>query len=30
VWLEHDGAQLKLGDRIVLLDDSQATRPQQL
>jgi hypothetical protein len=29
-WLEHDGNQLKLGERVVLLDESQVTRPQQL
>jgi probable phosphoglycerate mutase len=29
-WLEHDGDQLKLGERVVLLDESQVTRPQQL
>jgi len=29
-WLEHDGAVLRLGDRVVLLDESQITRPQQL
>jgi broad specificity phosphatase PhoE len=29
-WLEHDGATLRLGDRVVLLDESQVTRPQQL
>ena len=29
-WLEHDGAALALGDRVVLLDESQITRPQQL
>jgi broad specificity phosphatase PhoE len=28
--LEHDEAGLRLGDRIVLLDESQVTRPQQL
>jgi broad specificity phosphatase PhoE len=30
LWLEHDGAGLRLGDRVVLLDESQVTRPQQL
>ena len=30
LWLEHDGTGLRLGDRVVLLDDSQVTRPQQL
>jgi probable phosphoglycerate mutase len=29
-WLEHDGNGLQLGDRVVLLDESQVTRPQQL
>jgi broad specificity phosphatase PhoE len=29
-WLEHDGSGLKLGDRVVLLDESQVTRPQQI
>jgi probable phosphoglycerate mutase len=29
-WLEHDGDQLKLGERVVLLDESLVTRPQQL
>jgi probable phosphoglycerate mutase len=29
-WVEHDGAGLSLGDRVVLLDESQVTRPQQL
>jgi broad specificity phosphatase PhoE len=29
-WLEHDGNALTLGDRVVLLDESQVTRPQQL
>ena len=29
-WLEHDGTGLRLGDRVVLLDESQVTRPQQL
>lgn len=30
LWLEHDGARLRLGDRVVLVDEAQATRPQQL
>jgi probable phosphoglycerate mutase len=30
LWLDHDDRGLKLGDRIVLLDESQVTRPQQL
>lgn len=30
LWLEHDGTALALGDRVVLLDESQITRPQQL
>jgi broad specificity phosphatase PhoE len=29
-WLDHDGARLTLGDRVVLLDESKITRPQQL
>jgi probable phosphoglycerate mutase len=29
-WLHHDGATLRLGSRVVLLDESQVTRPQQL
>jgi broad specificity phosphatase PhoE len=29
-WLQHDGDGLRLGDRVVLLDESQVTRPQQL
>jgi probable phosphoglycerate mutase len=29
-WLEYDRRGLRLGDRIVLLDESQVTRPQQL
>jgi broad specificity phosphatase PhoE len=29
-WLEHDGKALRLSDRVVLLDESQITRPQQL
>jgi broad specificity phosphatase PhoE len=34
-WLEHDGLEqgggpLRLGERVVLLDESQVTRPQQL
>jgi len=30
LWLEHDGDRLQLGDRVILLDESQVTRPQQL
>jgi probable phosphoglycerate mutase len=30
VWLEHDGTGLRVGDRVVLLDESEVTRPQQL
>ena len=30
VWLEHDGERMQLGDRVVLLEESQVTRPQQL
>ena len=30
LWLEHDGARLRLGDRVVLVDEAQVTRPQQL
>jgi broad specificity phosphatase PhoE len=30
LWLEHDGNGLRLGERVVLLDESQVTRPQQL
>ncbi len=29
-WLHHDGATLELGDRVVLLDPEQVTRPQQI
>jgi broad specificity phosphatase PhoE len=29
-WLHHDGATLRLGDRVVLLDPDQVTRPQQI
>jgi broad specificity phosphatase PhoE len=29
-WIEHDGVDLRLGDRVVLLDESQVTTPQQL
>jgi probable phosphoglycerate mutase len=29
-WLEHDGSGLRIGDRVVLLDESEITRPQQL
>jgi broad specificity phosphatase PhoE len=29
-WLELDERGLRLGDRVVLLDESQVTRPQQL
>ena len=27
LWLEHDGAGLRLGERVVLLDESQVTTP---
>ncbi len=30
LWLDHDDNGLKLGERVVLLDESQVTRPQQL
>ena len=30
LWLDHDDKGLKLGDRVVLLDESLVTRPQQL
>ncbi len=30
LWLDHDDKGLRLGERIVLLDESQVTRPQQL
>ena len=30
LWLDHDDQGLKLGERVVLLDESQVTRPQQL
>jgi broad specificity phosphatase PhoE len=30
LWIEHDDAGLRIGDRVVLLDESQLTRPQQL
>jgi probable phosphoglycerate mutase len=29
-WLEHDGTGMRLGGRVVLVDESQVTRPQQL
>jgi broad specificity phosphatase PhoE len=29
-WLDHDGTGLRLGDRVVLLDEDQVTRPQQI
>jgi probable phosphoglycerate mutase len=29
-WLEHDGVTLRLGDRVILLDPEQVTRPQQI
>jgi broad specificity phosphatase PhoE len=29
-WITHDGEAYRLGDRAVLLDESQVTRPQQL
>jgi probable phosphoglycerate mutase len=30
LWLEDRGEGLRLGERVVLLDDSQVTRPQQI
>jgi probable phosphoglycerate mutase len=30
LWLEHHGNGLQLGEHVVLLDESQVTRPQQL
>jgi probable phosphoglycerate mutase len=30
LWLDHDDNGLRLGDRVVLLDESQVTTPQQL
>jgi broad specificity phosphatase PhoE len=30
LWLEHDGERLRLGERIVLLDESHVTTPRQL
>ena len=29
-WLHYDGARIVLGDRVVLLDPDQVTRPQQI
>ncbi len=29
-WLDHDGETVRLGDRVVLLDESQVTRPDQI
>lgn len=29
-WLEHRGGVVSVGERVVLLDESQVTRPQQL
>ena len=29
-WLQYDGARVELGDRVVLLDPDQVTRPQQI
>jgi len=29
-WLHHDGEAVTLGDRVVLLDPEQVTRPQQI
>jgi broad specificity phosphatase PhoE len=29
-WLDHDGAILRLGDRVVLLDETEITRPGQI
>ena len=30
LWLEHHGDGLRVGERVVLLDESQVTRPQQI
>jgi len=30
LWLERHGDSLRIGDRVVLLDESQVTRPQQI
>ena len=29
-WLDHDGETVRLGDRVLLLDESQVTRPDQI
>lgn len=29
-WLDHDGETMRLGARVVLLDESQVTRPDQI
>jgi len=29
-WLDHDGETVRLGDRILLLDDARITRPEQI
>jgi broad specificity phosphatase PhoE len=29
-WLHHDGETVTLGDRVVLLDPAQVTRPEQI
>jgi broad specificity phosphatase PhoE len=29
-WLHHDDGTVRLGDRVVLLDEAQVTRPQQI
>ena len=29
-WLHHDDGSLRLGDRVVLLDEEQVTRPEQI
>jgi broad specificity phosphatase PhoE len=29
-WLDHDGETVRLGARVVLLDESQVTRPEQI
>lgn len=29
-WIHHDGDALRLGDRVVLLEEAQVTRPEQI
>jgi broad specificity phosphatase PhoE len=29
-WVHHDGGTVRLGERVVLLDEAQVTRPQQI